>query len=226
MEPTNLERLSLQAHLEELRRRSEAVGNLQGGSTYFEEDLQIFNCYVGEQGFLLALGPRELTQLPSDEGNEHQVWYLEQRGTFLKANWPGFFGLKVVHRSDEDSRASPLDYLERWQLHNEFFGDDVHFLGAISTDKGLRLIIEQPAISGTPATEEQIRTFFTGNGWRPFVADGETAFFDPVHHLAISYTHRGNMILMDDGLLAPIDLRVQRLSGVLFDIVERLAAKS
>ncbi len=226
VEPTNFERFPLQAHLEELRRRREAVGNLQGGSTYFEEDLQIFTRYAGEKGFHLQLGPRELTQLPSDEGNEHQVWFLEKRGTFLKATWPGFFGLKVVHRTDEDSRASPIDYLERWQLHNEFFGDDVRFLGALSTDKGLRLIIEQPAISGIPATEQQIRTFFTGNGWRPFVADGETAFLDSLNHLAISDTHRGNIILMDDGLLAPIDLRVQRLSGALFDIVANLAAKS
>lgn len=35
--------------------------------------------------------------------------------------------------------------------------------------------------------------------------------------MAISDTHRGNLILMDDGLLAPIDLRVQPLSGALLD---------
>jgi hypothetical protein len=226
VEPTNLERFPLQAHLEELRRRCEAIGNLQSGSTYFEEDLQIFIRYASEQGFILPLGPPELTRLPSDEGNEHQVWFLEQHGTFLKATWPGFFGLKVVHRPDEDCRASPIDYLERWQLHNEFFGDDVRFLGAVSTDKGLRLIVEQPAISGVPANEDQIRAFFVGNGWRPFMADGETAFYDPIHHLAISDTHRGNIILMDDGLLAPIDLRVQRLSGALCDIISRLSTKS
>jgi hypothetical protein len=202
VEPTNLERFPLQAHFEELRRRREAVGSLQGGSTYFEEDLQIFIQYAKEQGILLQLRPPELTTPPSDEENEHQVWFVETRGTFLKATWPGFFGLKVVHRPDEDSRASPIDYLERWLLHNEFFGDKVRFLGAIATENGLRFLIEQPAISGIPATENQIHGFFTGNGWLPFIADGETAFFDPVHQLAISDTHRGNIILMDDGLLA------------------------
>lgn len=223
VEPTNLERIPLKAHLEELRRRCEAIGRLQGGSTYFEEELHIFTRYAEEQQFIFDLGPPELSQPPSDEGNEHQVWFLEKSGTFLKATWPGFFGLKVIHRSDEDSRASPVEYLERWHLHNEFFGDKVRFLGAVSSEKGLRLIIEQPAISGVPATDEQIRSFFTGSGWRPFIADGETAFFDPIHHLAISDTHRGNIILMEDGLLAPIDLRVQRLTGALLDIVSSLS---
>jgi hypothetical protein len=37
--------------------------------------------------------------------------------------------------------------------------------------------------------------------------------------VVISDTHRGNLILMDDGLLAPIDLRVQLLSGALLDFV-------
>jgi hypothetical protein len=224
VEPPDVERFPLEAHLEKLRRRCEAVGRFQGGSTYFEEELQIFSRYAGEQGILLPLGPPALSRPPSDEGNEHQVWFCESRGTFLKATWPGFFGLKVVYRSDEDSRASPIEYLERWQLHNEFFGDDVCFLGAIATEHGLRLLIEQRAIAGIPATgEDQIRAFFRSNGWLPFVADGELAFFDPVHNLAISDTHRGNLILMDDGLLAPIDLRVQRLSAPLLDIVSRLA---
>jgi hypothetical protein len=44
--------------------------------------------------------------------------------------------------------------------------------------------------------------------------------------LVLSDTHRGNIILMDDGLLAPIDLRVQALSGSLLDTVTRLCEKA
>ncbi len=66
--------------------------------------------------------------------------------------------------------------------------------------------------------------FFIGNGWKPFTSDGETAFFDPENGLAISDTHRGNLILMPDGLLAPIDLRIQKLSGSILDIVKLLTA--
>ncbi len=83
----------------------------------------------------------------------------------------------------------------------------------------MRSVIEQPAVVGTPATLEEIQAFFTGNGWKRFTANGEVAYFDPVRQVAISDTHRGNLILMADGLLAPIDLRVQALSGALLDYV-------
>jgi len=84
------------------------------------------------------------------------------------------------------------------------------------------LIIRQPAIAGEPATLEQIHDFFTHNEWLRFTAGGDTAFFDPSHKVAISDTHRGNLILMEDGLLAPIDLRVQALHGVLLEQVQML----
>jgi hypothetical protein len=221
----NPERIPLEACIETLRGRLEAVSRIQGGHTHFQEEFRIFNEVANEQGWFLPSAPSELSLPPSDEGNEHQVWFREAHGTFLKATWPGFFGLRVVYRPDEESKASPIDYLERWLLHNAFFADQVRFLGVVPTPGGNRLIIEQPAIAGTPATSEaQIRDFFTDNGWKPFTSEGETAFFDPENGLAISDTHRGNLILMSDGLLAPIDLRIQKLSGSLLDIVKSLTA--
>ena len=95
---------------------------------------------------------------------------------------------------------------------------------ALQSDAGLRLLIRQPAIAGTPATEEEIRRFFTDSGWKPFVMEGNIAFFDPERKIVISDTHRGNIILMDDGLLAPIDLRVQPLSDSLLDTVTKLCS--
>jgi hypothetical protein len=212
----------LQAHIEELRSRSKAVSRLQGGSTYFHEELGIFRAYAAERGLFLAEKPSELNRPPDEEGNEHQVWYLQGQETVLKATWPDFFGLLVIHRPDEEAKASPIDYLQRWSIHNDLFGDDIAFVGALQTDVGLRLLIRQPAIAGVPATEGQISEFFTSTGWRRFVIDGNVAYFDPVRHIAVSDTHRGNFIFMDDGLLAPIDLRVQALSGALLDTVIRL----
>ena len=218
--------IPLKAHVEKLRSRCEAVSRLQGGSTYYHEELGIFHSYAEEAGLFLAEPPSVLSRPPDDEGNEHQVWYLPGTEAVLKATWPDFFGLLVIHRPNEERKASPIAYLERWQLHNELFGDQVTFLGALQTDAGLRLLIRQPAIAGTPATDEQIRRFFTDSGWSPFVIEGNTAFFDPERQIVISDTHRGNIILMDDGLLAPIDLRVQALSGALLDTVAKLSSSS
>jgi hypothetical protein len=216
--------IPLKTHVEELRRRCEAVSRLQGGSTYYAEELGIFRSYAAEAGLIITAPPDELNRTPDEEGNEHQVWFLPDTETVLKATWPDFFGLLVVHRPHEERKASPIAYLERWHLHNGVFGDQVLFLGALQTDTGLRLLIRQPAIAGTPATDDEIRHFFTESGWKPFVVEGNIAFFDPERKIVISDTHRGNIILMDDGLLAPIDLRVQAISGSLLDTVNKVCS--
>jgi hypothetical protein len=210
----------LTAHVEELRRRCEATARVQGCSTHYLEEVRIFRAYVAERGFTgLPSALPELTRAPDDEGNEHQVWFQPETNTYLKITWPDFFGMMVLYRQDEDERASPIAYLERWHLHNELFGDSVRFLGALEEDGRLRLVIQQQAIQGEPATLDQINDFFTRNGWQRFTVNGEVAYFAPERQVVISDTHRGNLILMADGLLAPIDLRVQSLTGALLDYV-------
>jgi Serine/Threonine/Tyrosine Kinase found in polyvalent proteins len=176
--------IPLKALVEELRRRCEAISRFQGGTTYYQEELGIFRTYASAAGLFAPEPPVELSRAPDEEGNEHQVWYLPDSEWVFKATWPNFFGLLVVHRPHEEQKASPIAYLERWHLHNEAFGDQVEFLGALESDAGLRLLIRQPGIAGTPATDEQIRNFFTDSGWLPFVIEGNTAFFDPErkHH--------------------------------------------
>jgi hypothetical protein len=216
--------IPLKALVAELRSRCETVARLQGGSTYYHEELGIFRACAKERGLFLQAAPIELSRAPDDEGNEHQVWFQQDSQTYFKATWPDFFGLLVIHRPHEEHKASPIAYLERWHLHNEAFGDQVEFLGALESDAGLRLLIRQPAIAGTPATDEQIRRFFTDSGWLPFEIEGNLAFFDPERKIVISDTHRGNIILMEDDLLAPIDLRVQPLSDSLLDTVTKLCS--
>ena len=181
--------IPLKAHVEELRSRCEAISRIQGGATYYQEELGIFRNYAEEAGLSISKPPDELNRAPDEEGNEHQVWYLSDGELVLKATWPDFFGLLVIHRPHEEHKASPVAYLERWHLHNEVFGDQVVFLGALESDAGLRLLIRQPAIAGTPATDEQIRRFFTDSGWLPFEIEGNLAFVDPERKIVISDIH-------------------------------------
>lgn len=215
--------ITLKTCVEELRRRCEAIARLQGGSTYYREEIEIFRTYAEEKQLFLKTEPVELNRAPDDEGNEHQVWFNPSSSIYLKATWPDFFGMLVIHRNNEEAKASPVAYLERWQLHNELFGDSVEFLGILRANETMRLVITQPAINGTPASTEQIDTFFRNHGWLPFKVDNNQAYFDPQRNVVISDTHRGNIILMEDGLLAPIDLRVQPLSAALLDTVKKLA---
>jgi len=212
--------IPLEAHVQELRGRCEATARIQGGATSYWQEVRLFREYAAERGLgCLPDQIPELSREPDDDGNEHQIWFVPALTRVVKVTWPDFFGLLVVYRTDEEEQASPIAYLERWHLHNELFGDRVRFVGVLMENQQMRLVIEQPAVVGTPATLEQIHAFFTGNGWKRFTANGEVAYFDPVRQVAISDTHRGNLILMEDGLLAPIDLRVQALSGALLDYV-------
>lgn len=153
LEPSHAaSRIPLKALVGELRSRCEAIARLQGGSTYFHEELGIFRACAQERGLILQAEPLELSRAPDDEGNEHQVWFQQEPQSYLKATWPGFFGLLVIH---------------------------------------------QPAIAGKPATDEEIRRFFTDSGWLPFVSEGN---------------------------LAPIDLRVQPISGSLLDTATKLCS--
>jgi len=214
--------VTLPSLVKQLRASCQASARLHGGSTYYAEELGIFRAYAEAHSLMLEQAPAELDTTPTAEGNEHQVWFREESSSFLKATWPDHFGMLVVHRPDEEPAASPIAYLERWQLHNTLFGDTVEFLGALDTPQGLRLLIEQPAIKGTITTEDQIATFFTSTGWKPFRIGGNLAFFDPQRKIVVSDTHRGNIIRMDDGMLAPIDLRVQPLTDTLLSIVKSM----
>jgi hypothetical protein len=102
--------IPLQAHVEELRSRCEAASRLQGGSTYYHEELGIFRSYAAEAGLFLQSPPAELSRPPDDEGNEHQVWFVPDAEAFLKATWPDFFGLLVIHRPNEEHKASPIAF--------------------------------------------------------------------------------------------------------------------
>ena len=160
----------LEAHVEELRRRCAAVARLQGCDTHYLEEVRIFREYSEERDLLLRVWPEEIEgRTPDEECNEHQVWFVRESTWVIKVTWPDFFGMLVMYRQDEDDRASPIAYLERWNLHNELFGDNVRLIGALMDGEQLRLVIEQPAIKGEPATLDQIHDFFSNSGWKRFV---------------------------------------------------------
>lgn len=87
--------IPLQTLVAEPRSRCEAVSRLQGGATYFHEEFEIFRQVAEEQRILLQSPPDELSRIPDEEGNEHQVWYLPKSKSVLKATWPGTFGLSL-----------------------------------------------------------------------------------------------------------------------------------
>lgn len=217
------ENRSLAEHAAELRSRVEAASRFQGGYTYYVERLGIFRDYLKERPELILSEEKlfaDLASAPDDEGNEHQVWLIDGATCYLKVTWPDFFGLSVVYRSEDEQKASPIDYLERWHWHNQLFGDGVIFHGVLISNDQLRLVISQPALIGSPATAEETKAFFTAQNWLPFEEAGEIAFFEPREGIVVSDTHPGNIVKTVDGHLLPIDLRVQKLTGTLLSTLQ------
>jgi len=220
-----IENSSLSAFIELLRDRCDAITQVQGGDTYYIEELEIFKQVARDQGYLLDKIPEPLNSPCHDSGNEHEVWFVEEHSLYLKATWPDHFGMKVIHLPHEEPKASPIHYLERWDLHNKILGDSVDFLGAIYTPQGLRMIISQPAILGEPSTDEQINAFFLQKGWDKIEINSDIAYYDKSEQVLVSDTHKGNIVLVDSGLLIPIDLRVQKLKPLTIDLVKSLLAQ-
>ena len=89
--------IPLEAHVEELRRRCEAVARVQGGSTHYLEEVRIFRAYAAERGLCHRSSELpELSRAPDDEGNEHQVWFQPETDTYVKVTWSDFFGMLVL----------------------------------------------------------------------------------------------------------------------------------
>jgi hypothetical protein len=209
----------LEQSFKRLRDRTYATLDFSSGHPFHQEFVQCFIDYcdeaeLWEPSFQIIEGP------PDDAGQEHRVWFDPSDACYYKRTHPGFFGLNVVYRDEGDRYAHPLQYLERWVLHNDMFGDAIEWLGCFrETEDRLSILIRQPAIEGIPATDSEIDSFFREVAWRPFEIGGECAYYAPNEAVVISDTHRGNLIKMRDGLLVPIDLRLQRVEGTLRDAV-------
>ena len=222
MDTRNHSKSSLPEYAERLRERTDAICRFSGGVPTLEEGIQVFREFCEEYGFWID-APIDLSSKPDAYGDEHEVWFC---GDYVvKLTYPDFFGLRVVYRSDESRKCNPCEYFERWVLHNEVFGDDVTILGAFDTLDGIRTVLLQPAVEGSPASDSEIQAFFSGNGWLPFRFGDDCAWFDAGRSLVVSDTHQGNLIETPDHVMIPIDFRIQPVSGAILEAVRGMSRK-
>lgn len=221
MDDQTNQKSTLQIQAEELRRRTDSICRFSGGVPTFEEGLRVFRDFIIESGVHRALPLGFHFRPCENHGDEHEVWHHGAR--VIKLTYPNFFGLKVVYRPDEDARCLPCEYFERWQLHNEIFGDNVHIPVTFEQPDGrLRVSMVQRAVMGTPATNHEIHGFFVENGWRKFTTNDGIAWLDEERCLVVSDTHQGNLVKTPDGILAPIDFRIQKVDGAILDGIKAL----
>jgi hypothetical protein len=92
---------------------------------------RLFRQWAEKAGRIIP--PRDFERLRkvSQHTSEHVIYYDEAANRAIKHTHPGQFGW--VPKLDNDrwtlGISQPLDYLKRWRLFNEVFGDDVRLEG-------------------------------------------------------------------------------------------------
>ncbi|MBL9153938.1 MAG: hypothetical protein JNK37_15705 [Verrucomicrobiales bacterium] len=103
-----------------------------------------------------------------------------------------------------------MEYLERWRLGNEVFGDGAEMLGIIADPRGVRCVIRQPEVEAAdlyhphPTTREIYDWM-----WDAGFAYDSGAWVREADGVVVTDAHVGNFIKTKQGL-RPVDVDVSR----------------
>ena len=130
----------------------------------------------------------------------------------FKVTHPGQAGLclttKIIGGEPQvaQTSATPLDYLRRFILVNEVFGDAVRFEGVIDGDLP-SMVISQPKLEGTLPEAPAINAELKQLG---FHRTDLLMWYRPEDGIALGDTKRANFLQTPDGTVLPIDVLVQQ----------------
>jgi hypothetical protein len=143
------------------------------------------------------------------KGGEHQVYFQKRTQRYLKATLPDRQKGYGISLGSFTHGATPSEYLDRIDLQNQIFHDDIR-LERIVANLGRPIIItSQPAIKGVPAAQVALDELMTEKGYEK-LADG--AYYDEQADLLIFDLFPRNAIQAANGVIYPIDPVVQRIS--------------
>jgi hypothetical protein len=142
-------------------------------------------------------------------GGEHQVYFQKRTRRYLKTTLPDRQKGYGIALGSLTHGATPSEYLDRLDLQNQIFHDDIR-LERIVANKGRPVIItSQPAIKGGAPTQPALDELMTGKGYEK-LADG--AYYDEPAGLLVFDLFPRNAIQAADGHIYPIDPVIQRIT--------------
>jgi hypothetical protein len=141
---------------------------------------------------------------PDGAGDEHEAWFEENSSRWFKATYDNEFGLAWGRLGT----ATAKEYLTRWVLQNQFFGDDIHLVALVNSNSKMRVLISQPHIEGDPASPSDIENWFISIGFSKIDFSGSVAWYLEEENLLVADAHEGNVLRSPSGDLIPIDLNI------------------
>ena len=190
--------------LEELLRSAADYDRATGPSTdseeWFRGESESLLHWAKERGRFLSTA--EFTSLIEgfkllEGGLEHQVFFRKRTGRVFKITKPPRFGHTWFLK----------DYVRNVIWCNAVFEDDMRLEGVIERADGVSLVISQPYVHGRSPTEPELAEWFAMQACVPL---GKNKWLYP-DGLVVSDAHTGNVILMKDGSMIPIDLHIDDL---------------
>ena len=180
------------------------------------------------RGLGLLLNADDLPSKTVRGGQEHDLFHDTARDRYFKVTRYGVFGLSpgielALVSSAEDARrfhlweATPLEYLERLDLHN-LLVPDLNFLEGVITqaDGDLAIVTSQPRFDIVPVTGAEIDAWFAVQGFRKLT---EAAYYRGEDNLGVFDAHDKNVVRAGE-LLVPFDVIPCRPAGGFLKFIE------
>lgn len=142
-------------------------------------------------------------------GGEHQVYFHKRTRRYLKTTLPDRQKGYGIALGSLTRGATPSEYLDRLDLQNLIFHDDIRLERIVANNGKPIIITSQPAIKGDAPTQAAVDELMAGKGYEK-LADG--AYYDEPSGLLIFDLFPRNAILAADGQIYPIDPVIQRIA--------------
>lgn len=220
----------LESAINFLRRSTETTGEESYEARYDAATIQLKALveWAGSRGLIGQTGRWDDVLVPG--GAEHDVFF--QGAECWKLTRPNHFGWTVLPGVDgtpQASKATPLEYLQRWQNANTYLGDSAHLVGIERCDYGVRAIIRQPLIVGSYPDSTLVSNYFRNKGFREVKgfwlgAEEGSSFYDAEERLGVFDASTDNFIL-SGGIPIPIDVVIVEVSEVLHKQLLRLSVE-
>ena len=143
------------------------------------------------------------------QGGEHQVYFVKRNRRYWKATLPDRQKGYGIALGSFTHGATPSEYLDRLELQNRIFNDDIQLERVVANNGKPIIITSQPAIKGGSPTQAVLDELMNGKAYEK-LADG--AYYDEPAGLLVFDLFPRNAIQTADGHVYPIDPVIQRIT--------------
>lgn len=194
----------------DLLRRIQPGGRETPGSPSVARQKEVLREWAYRLGLLLD--PEAIVPRLGRGGQEHDIYTEGDR--VIKVTRNGIFGfspgmdLALVAMHEESRRfqlweATPLEYLERLDLHNQLV-PDLNMLEGLffQADGDMAIVTSQPRFDIVPVNEQEIDDWFSAQGFKKIT---QSAYYRAEDNLGVFDAHTKNVVRARE-LLVPFDV--------------------